>query len=72
MKDYALHAFIFGPDGECIVEHTFYGHSEAECEKVMEGHAALCDKFGPALKSGEVAIEVEELEEGIPCQDDFE
>lgn len=59
----ALHSFKVDADGEVRISHTFYASDEKTARKLLEEHAGVCPKFGPAVKSGDTIELVEEIDE---------
>lgn len=59
----ALHSFKIDNDGRVRVQHTFYADSEDEAQEMLEQHAEICPKFGPAF----AAKDTVEIYEEIDC-----
>lgn len=68
---WALRASKIEPNGECLVEHIFYGHTKKQADTRLQEHADICPKFGPADAAGEVITVFEEVDE-IPTRDSIE
>ncbi|TMI88317.1 MAG: hypothetical protein E6H00_12860 [Bacillati bacterium ANGP1] len=58
----ALHSFI-QENGRVIVQHTFFGKTEAEAAKWKAHHLASCEYFRAAEKEGRTIEISEELDE---------
>lgn len=58
----ALHSFKIDDDGKVRVQHTFYAETEEEAEQMLAAHAGGCEAFGPAVKHGNTAEIVEEID----------
>jgi len=59
----ALYSFKVDDDGKVRIGHVFFGANEAGARKVLEEHAEICPKFGPAHRRGDTIELSEELEE---------
>lgn len=69
----ALHSFKIDEDGAIRVQHVFYGETLGEAEALLEAHADVCPKFGPAYKADHT-MEVSEDIDDLPTPetvDDF-
>ena len=59
---WAYHVYLVDPELDFIpVEHTFYGHTKAECTARFQEHQGVCGSFGPAIAEGRFDDEWEEL-----------
>jgi hypothetical protein len=57
----ALYSFKVDDDGKVRIGHIFFGATEAAARKVLEEHAEICPKFGPAHRRGDTIEVTEEL-----------
>jgi hypothetical protein len=64
----ALHSFKMDDDGQIRVRHTFYADTEEEADALLEAHAEVCPKFGPAVRGDRTVQVVEEIE-NLPTPD---
>jgi hypothetical protein len=60
---HALYSFKVDDDGKVRIGHVFFGANEAAARRVLEEHAEICPKFGPAHRRGDTIELTEELEE---------
>jgi len=58
----ALHSFKIDNDGAVRVQHVFYGETEDDAREMLEKHAEVCPKFGPAVAAGDTIEVIEELD----------
>ena len=57
----ALHVYIVPKGGgAATIEHTFYGETREECQRLFEEHQEVCDNFGPAVQDGRTTQEWDE------------
>jgi hypothetical protein len=67
---FALHSFILEPNptrkdaagARILVQHTFYGETEAEAEKFKRHHLGSCEYFRAAEKEHRVIEILEEID----------
>jgi hypothetical protein len=71
---YVLEVMIIdGGDHTIKVGHSFYGLTEAECERYKEEHLRSCEYFAAAERDGRTIEELEEVDaDELPDPEDYE
>jgi len=59
----ALYSFKVDDDGKVRIGHVFFGANEPAARKVLEEHAEICPKFGPAHRRGDTIELLEQLDD---------
>ncbi len=72
----ALHSYILEPKTRrVLVEHTFYGETEAEADKFKAHHLDACSYFRSAEEEErtiEIVEEIDELPDADELEEEFE
>lgn len=58
--------------GPVVVQHEFWGGSEAEARAAFKSHAEGCEFLGPAIAEGRIEEEIEEVEDADRPEYDVE
>jgi hypothetical protein len=66
----ALFSFKVDSDGHVRIAHVFFASTKAAAEAEMRGHAEICPKFGPALRTNQTIEYVREIPNLPPADGD--
>jgi hypothetical protein len=66
----AVFSFKVDADGQVRLAHVFFASSKATAEAEMRGHAEICPKYGPALRTNQTIEFAREIPELPPADGD--